>query len=816
MSELTSRVKSLDESLWRRLELFRGFVVANKGLVAYLVAVAVAAFGYDVVTFSLKTDSELHALHAGAKLAWIGEGRWAMYYLNAGLMPDPVMPFVPTLTGLVGVTCGALFFFLSLSGERTLSDYLAAPLAIACPLLAFGFYFTTLSYGLGVAVAATGAGLYAVTRWRWGSAAWAVACFAIAIGIYQSTLLLMPVLFGFYLVVQIISVPRLSVDLLLRRVGAFLAVVLAACALYELIRIATLHAYHVPRAMEYLQGYLNWPTDRSSWGTTIRKTLATGKAYYTGGEAYYLDELRIVAVLFWLTLAVTVAQLVAAPQSISVKIVGLLALGGSLCAPLLMHLLNDGYMPPRTVLGVPFVLAGLVFAASFNGNRTVKLVLGVLVLSCFFKFVVVNSRYTLANELSWKADQDLSLLILQRAYSVLHKFPDRNPPYPVALVGALQPGQSPLYVQRDLIGSSFYNTNGGNVGRVVGLWRSMRHFDFRAASDEEALAVAGRAVAMPVWPVEGSVDVVNGVIVVKIGEYTPKQITTLCDYAPTSDFCERHAQVVYADSGNERRVFSPANYQGLWWNAPGGSQAGWGIELAHQGETIYASWFTHDLTGRSWWLVMSARRRADNAYTGTLFEMRGPPLAAEVFNPADVISTPVGSGTLKFSDPGNGTFDYTVKGIRQTRTIAKAVFGKVPTCTSADKANPARVTNYQGLWWAASEPGWGINVDHQDDAILATWFTYDLDGAPLWLAVTAAKTGPGVYAGDLYRQTGARFDAIDPVAVRSTKVGTATLAFADGDNATFAYTIEGVAAGAVKRTKAITRTVFVPPGTVCR
>jgi len=68
----------------------------------------------------------------------------------------------------------------------------------------------------------------------------------------------------------------------------------------------------------------------------------------------------------------------------------------------------------------------------------------------------------------------------------------------------------------------------------------------------------------------------------------------------------------------------------------------------------------------------------------------------------------------------------------------------------------------------------------------------------------------------LYRRTGARFDAIDPVVVRSTKVGTATLAFADGDNATFAYTIEGVAAGAVKRTKAITRTVFVPPGTVCR
>ena len=113
---------------------------------------------------------------------------------------------------------------------------------------------------------------------------------------------------------------------------------------------------------------------------------------------------------------------------------------------------------------------------------------------------------------------------------------------------------------------------------------------------------------MPVWPADGSVDVVNGVIVVKIGEYTPKQIMTLCDYAPTSDFCERHAQVVHGF--RYRNAFSLANYQGLWWNAPAGSEAGWGIELAHQGDTIFASWFTHDLSGRSWWLVMSAQRRA--------------------------------------------------------------------------------------------------------------------------------------------------------------------------------------------------------------
>ena len=66
----------------------------------------------------------------------------------------------------------------------------------------------------------------------------------------------------------------------------------------------------------------------------------------------------------------------------------------------------------------------------------------------------------------------------------------------------------------------------------------------------------------------------------------------------------------------------------------------------------------------------------------------------------------------------------------------------------------ALATNYQDLWWArtaAAESGWGINLSHQGDTIFATWFTYDIDGSSLWLVVTALKTAPGVYTGDLYR-----------------------------------------------------------------
>ena len=34
------------------------------------------------------------------------------------------------------------------------------------------------------------------------------------------------------------------------------------------------------------------------------------------------------------------------------------------------------------------------------------------------------------------------------------------------------------------------------------------------------------------------------------------------------------------------------NYEGLWWRSPAGSESGWGINFAHQGDVIFATWFT--------------------------------------------------------------------------------------------------------------------------------------------------------------------------------------------------------------------------------
>ena len=258
-----------------------------------------------------------------------------------------------------------------------------------------------------------------------------------------------------------------------------------------------------------------------------------------------------------------------------------------------------------------------------------------------------------------------------------------------------------------------------------------------------------------------------------------------------------------------------SNFQVLWYNAPAESESGWGINLAHQGDVIFATWFTYDLNGKAWWLSMSAEKTADKVYTGQLFETRGPAFNAVPFSPTAVSRTMVGSGTLNFSDANNGTFTYTVNGVNQTKTITRQVFGPSPTCVFGTQPNLALATNFQGLWYnapAESESGWGINFAHQGDVIFATWFTYDFDSNPLWLSATAHKTAPRIYTGTLNRTTGPAFSSMpwNKNDVTLARVGTYTLTFADGNNGTFEYTVQGAT-----QSKPIMRQVFRTPGTVC-
>jgi predicted dienelactone hydrolase len=263
-------------------------------------------------------------------------------------------------------------------------------------------------------------------------------------------------------------------------------------------------------------------------------------------------------------------------------------------------------------------------------------------------------------------------------------------------------------------------------------------------------------------------------------------------------------------------VTAPPNYGGLWWNAPAGSESGWGLNFSHQGDTLFATWFTYDLDGAPLWMVVAALRGADGSYTGTLYRASGPPFNVVPFDASKVTGTAVGTATFAFTAGDTGTFSSTIGGATLTRNIVRQTFATpVPVCTWGAQPDLALADNYQDLWWSApagSESGWGLNLTHQGERIFGTWFTYGFDGRPLWLAVGMAPSGMRTWSGTLYSGTGPAYNAMpfDPKQVAALPRGTATLTFTDGNHANFAYSVDGIA-----QSKPITREVFAAPGTVC-
>jgi hypothetical protein len=252
------------------------------------------------------------------------------------------------------------------------------------------------------------------------------------------------------------------------------------------------------------------------------------------------------------------------------------------------------------------------------------------------------------------------------------------------------------------------------------------------------------------------------------------------------------------------------NYQGLWWNP---SESGWGINFAHQGNILFATWFTYDAAGKPLWMIAQLEKNASGAYSGPVSTVTGAPFDGVPFDSAKVVETVVGSATVTFAAADRATFAYMVNGKAQTKAIVPQEFPRRPTCAWGALSDLRSASNFTDLWWNSAESGWGINFSHQGDIIFATWFTYDGAGKPWWLIAQLEKTGNGTYAGPVSTVVGSAWDSspFDASKVVETVVGSATATFANGNSASLAYTVNGIS-----QTKAITRQVFVPPGTVCQ
>ncbi len=146
-----------------------------------------------------------------------------------------------------------------------------------------------------------------------------------------------------------------------------------------------------------------------------------------------------------------------------------------------------------------------------------------------------------------------------------------------------------------------------------------------------------------------------------------------------------------------------------------------------------------------------------------------------------------------------GTFsELPLESIPANGMIQKANLVIIRTATAA-------ANKYQGLWWNASESGWGMSITQHGNMIFAALYTYDDAGLPTWYVIPNCPVSSFSCTGDVYKVTGGTSPAVawNGSAKNVTRVGSGTLTFSDTSTGAFTYNINNIAGS-----KAITQQVF--------
>ena len=115
------------------------------------------------------------------------------------------------------------------------------------------------------------------------------------------------------------------------------------------------------------------------------------------------------------------------------------------------------------------------------------------------------------------------------------------------------------------------------------------------------------------------------------------------------------------------------DYTDLWWDP---AESGWGLNLIqHSSNVVFGVMYTYEAPNRATWLVLPGGAWSSPfVYSGAIYRVTGPALNNPTFNPALVGVNQVGLATLTFTDRNNGTFAFTVDGVRVTKTITRQPF----------------------------------------------------------------------------------------------------------------------------------------------
>jgi len=144
-------------------------------------------------------------------------------------------------------------------------------------------------------------------------------------------------------------------------------------------------------------------------------------------------------------------------------------------------------------------------------------------------------------------------------------------------------------------------------------------------------------------------------------------------------------------------TYQRRNATDLWIDP---AESGWGLNIFHQGNTLFASLFVYGADGQPKWYTGSALTGGSDVFTGGLVEASGPWFGG-AFDPAAVSRRVVGSMTFTI-DEQSAKVQYTIDGVSVTKQVVRFTFAP----TSLDGTF---------VGWRYERQSGGFQVNHDEN-----------------------------------------------------------------------------------------------------
>ena len=515
----------------------------NKCFIAFAFVCILIAWGYEIFSYTVSIDDELHLHDTAIQLAAHStrQGRWGGGFFDILLGNSCGIPVVPMVVSLL---CVSVTFYILGHVMRFATDerFLFYPLFIACPIWYCLFSFWMVSPYVGIDLLLTAVGFLGFMQRRLWIKLVSLALCALAAGSYEISIVLLPMFCSAYVLGDVVSVEDGCLQdartpckwreyfVLLLKMFVFM---LACVALYY--GIGKVVRYICGMQLIYTSKMYSPPSSLAGALGRIRAVMGLVASYYKG--MWYLPSpteqghLLVHSALVALSLVAVVIGILKAKKDVFLKLIAMGALFFVVVAPFMLRFLTIT-MPPRSCMLVAFSLVIVFFLAwrSLRKNRFFKFVYLALLLVVSVQYLLVVNRLAYVSKMQSDLDGEVVRRVVERLEEDPSFFPytRSNKGCPFIMVGAPRFGLDdggPFAIRNDTVGRSILDWDGGHPTRFAHLTRLLSRRRLVRPDQPTIKKLSAVVDDMPLWPLPGSVVMTNGVAIIKFAsDFSPIQL----------------------------------------------------------------------------------------------------------------------------------------------------------------------------------------------------------------------------------------------------------------------------------------------------